>query len=161
MSDGQTRETTVTSSPSDDHSAIRSVHDRWVETNNRNPAETELTPGRVAIIRARLSDCTFDQVIRAVEACGDSPYHQGQNPSGNVYNDLEQHILCSREKVEWWLHRTPPVKSADTFDYDTFFDRWEEENRQPTREELLAEAHERRKRRQEREARENELTAVA
>ena len=54
---------------------------------------TLLDAKRVRAIKARLKDgYTVDDLYRAVDGCSMSPYHQGVNESGSIYDDIE--LIC-------------------------------------------------------------------
>jgi hypothetical protein len=68
------------------------VFEHWVRVFNKN-ARSVFKGKRAANVRARLKDkYTVDQLKTAVEGCKLSPHHQGQNPEGTVYDDLE--LIC-------------------------------------------------------------------
>jgi hypothetical protein len=73
----------------------------YLEQMNRN-STYKLTEKRRNKIKARLKDSTPTEIFNAIVACRDSPYHQGKNDSGKRYQDLSEHVLKSRDKVEWW-----------------------------------------------------------
>jgi hypothetical protein len=97
-----TAETTEDESPTF-KAEIQAVFDHYVTRSGRNPDQYRLTPKRRTCIRSRLKNFEPDALICAINACFDSPFHQGQNDRNQVYNSLELNILKSDEKVQWWL----------------------------------------------------------
>ena len=83
--------------------SVQAVFEAWRETLNH--PEAKLTPKRRKHVEARLRDgYTVEQLVAAINGCRASPYHQGENETGTVYDDLE--LICrSGEKVEAFLAR--------------------------------------------------------
>jgi uncharacterized phage protein (TIGR02220 family) len=73
----------------------------WRSKTKRD-SRTELTQKRLSTIRARLrSGWSVVDCKKAVDACCQSAWHNGDNPSGVKYNDV-QHIF-SPEQIEKWV----------------------------------------------------------
>lgn len=70
----------------------QAVFDHWRKVMNK-PAQTTLSPERLAKVRARLGDgYTVDQLCRAIDGCARSPHNMGANDRRTLYNDLE--LIC-------------------------------------------------------------------
>jgi hypothetical protein len=69
--------------------------------------EYQLTPSRRRTIRTRLTEYTPDALCLAIDRCRASPFHMGEmdKTNGATFNELDKHILKSKEKVEGWLRR--------------------------------------------------------
>ncbi len=77
------------------------VFRRWQEVMGHPQAK--LTPKRRRRIDARLAEgYCVEQLMSAIDGCRASPYHQGQNETATVYDDIE--LICrSGEKVEQFI----------------------------------------------------------
>lgn len=84
--------------------ALFSVFEHW-KSRLKHP-EAKLTPKRKARVRARLDEgYTVEQITQAIDGCASSPFHQGANDNGKVYDDLE--LICrSGEKLEQFIQVT-------------------------------------------------------
>lgn len=91
---------------------IREVYMFYCETFSKNPSRYKLTQAKRRKIKARLKDSTIEEIKNAILACKSSAYHNGQNESGMLYNDLLRNIITTREKVEWWNERYKKPKYA-------------------------------------------------
>lgn len=76
---------------------------------------------RIGVIVARLRDgYTVEQLKAAVDGCTRSPFHQGENDRGQVYDDLE--LICRADKVDRFIQiaqqpqaqRPPPEEQPPT-----------------------------------------------
>lgn len=101
--------------PSLDHARLRpptialqvmAVFDHWREVCGH--PDGKLTTKRRKAVDGRIRDgYTVEQLMAAIEGCRTSPWHQGANDRGKVYDDLE--LICrSGEKVEGFLDRRQP-----------------------------------------------------
>ena len=87
-------------------SQVQEVYRFYLSEMGLTPASYKLTRTRRAKIRTRLSEYTIDAIKTAIHACRSSPFHMGEDPrSPGICNDLIKNILCSEEKVEWWIRR--------------------------------------------------------
>lgn len=69
----------------------------------------KLTPKRKAKIVARLEDAGKEMCVRAIRACAQSSFHQGENET-EWSADLEAFILRNYEKVEEWSNKYQEVR---------------------------------------------------
>ena len=71
----------------------RRVFNAWVEATRRNPNRCKLTAARRNRINARLAE-GYDEgtLVTAIQGNQQSPWHQGDNPGGTVWDDLD--IIC-------------------------------------------------------------------
>ncbi len=73
----------------------------WVATFSKT-SRTQFTPERRARVRARLRDSTEDELRAAIRGCKASPFHMGENPTGNIHDDIT--LICrDRSKVEGFM----------------------------------------------------------
>lgn len=71
---------------------IKEVFQHWKSTMGKD-GKSKLTKKRESRVRARLSDgFSVAELCKAIDGCKASPYHQGGNPAGTVYDDLE--LIC-------------------------------------------------------------------
>jgi hypothetical protein len=83
---------------------VRAVFAHYLKVMGLNQGAYRLTASRRTTIRKRLTECEVDYLCAAIDACGKSAYHMGQNPANRPYNDIVKNILKSEEKVEWWVN---------------------------------------------------------
>ena len=82
----------------------------WRDKTGRDH-RTEFTQKRLSLIRARLAaGHSVEDLCRAVDACAQSAWHNGENPSGVRYNDT-QHIFTP-ERLERWLSLKQPAEAV-------------------------------------------------
>lgn len=87
----QTRPESLSSGKPDHSAAIRSVFAHWQERCEHPRAK--LDDKRKRLIRARLQDgYTVDDLTKAIDGCARSPFHQGDNKDGKVYDGLD--LIC-------------------------------------------------------------------
>jgi len=99
---------------------VREVCDYWKQTMGHPRAVTSPQTNRYRRVERMLRHFTVAQLCRAVDGCKRSPYHQGDNDTRTVYDDVE--LICrSVEKVETFIRfaEKPPKprrleRSADT-----------------------------------------------
>ena len=92
----------------------------WVLRTERT-GKVVFSPRREAKVLARLAEGrTVAELKLAIDGCQSSPFHQGQNETGTVHNDLE--LICrSAEKVEQFTRhatgkgRNPAAQMAHLF----------------------------------------------
>ena len=67
-----------------------------------------LTADRKAAVRRRLAEgYSIDEIKRAIDGCKASPFHQGENDAGAVYDDLT--LICrSGSKLEQFIGYLSP-----------------------------------------------------
>jgi len=74
-----------------------------------------LTADRKAAVRRRLAEgYSIDEIKRAIDGCKASPFHQGENDAGAVYDDLT--LICrSGSKLEQFIGYASrrPVRRPD------------------------------------------------
>lgn len=89
---------------------VREIFEFWKTTMNLNGG-TLLTPKREKVIKDRLGQgYTVARLKNAILGNHASAYHQGQNDSQTVYNDIE--LICrSGEKVEFFEQKYTPIRS--------------------------------------------------
>lgn len=85
--------------PADDRAPEQRVFDHWVALMGKNPRRTVLSPDRRKLIRKALELYDEDTLQLAIEGCACSAFHQGDNDSGALYNDIEL-ILRNARNVE-------------------------------------------------------------
>lgn len=99
--------------------SVREVFEYW-RTRTKH-LQAKLTPERDDRIRSRLKQgYTVDQIKRAIDGCLASPYHQGQNDKGAVYDSIE--LICrTGDKLEKFIGylgseaNAPPIQSPHVF----------------------------------------------
>ena len=86
--------------PSEDVSRIFSY---WQSALNHPTAK--LTAERKRKVEARLKEgYSVEQIIQAIDGCAASPFHRGQNDTGQVWDDLE--LICRNgSKLESFISR--------------------------------------------------------
>lgn len=101
---------TKTTSKTTNKDIVCEIFQFWKDTMKLN-GQTHLTPNRERAINARLKEgYTTDRIKRAILGCASSPYHQGQNDSKTVYNDIT--LICRNgEKVEFFEQK--PITKRD------------------------------------------------
>lgn len=82
------------------------VYAVWVAVMGKTGAAAKRSSAqgqkRLAMLRARLADgYTEAQIVAAVRGCAASPWHQGENPEGRRYDDLE--LICRPGKVDGFI----------------------------------------------------------
>jgi hypothetical protein len=83
----------------------------WRDKTGRDH-RTEFTQKRLSLIRARLAaGHSPADLCRAIDACSQSAWHNGENPSGVRYNDT-QHIFTP-ERLERWLSIRPQAAAGN------------------------------------------------
>ena len=82
-------------------STISQVFDYWRQSLGHPRAR--LTADRKAAVRRRLAEgYSVDEIKRAIDGCKASPFHQGDNEFGSVYDDLT--LICrSGSKLEQFI----------------------------------------------------------
>jgi hypothetical protein len=97
----ETNQETTTETSSENKAHL--VFEKWKVVMNHPSAR--LSKERLSKIEARLVDgFSVDDLTLAVAGCRASPYHQGQNDSGAVYDDIE--LICRDVKhVEQFIAR--------------------------------------------------------
>ena len=91
-------------SETDQNSEIRGVFEHWKTTNNK-PPNAKLTRKRKGKISARLAEgYSAEDLKRAIDGNKASDWHQGKNPNGTVYDDLEL-ILRDSGKVDMFASK--------------------------------------------------------
>lgn len=82
---------TPSSGKPDRSAEIQAVFSHWQDRCDHPRAK--LDDKRKRLIRARLKDgYTVDDLMRAIDGCARSPFHQGDNDGGKVYDDLG--LIC-------------------------------------------------------------------
>jgi hypothetical protein len=115
---------------------VQSVFEFWCLNLNKNKS-AKLTANRMKCIQARLKDgYTLDNIKRAIVGCSKSPYHQGQNDTGTVYDDLT--LICRNgEKLEQFMGITnnkppSPIAQPQKFNVTDYYAQqqkeWREQN---------------------------------
>lgn len=105
----RTKEHTSSSQAKNDKFAeqIKEVFQHWKSTMGKD-GKVKLTKKRESAVRARLSDgFSVAELCKAIDGCKVSPYHQGDNPAGTVYDDLE--LIC-RDDVR--VNRLAGIKDS-------------------------------------------------
>jgi hypothetical protein len=91
---------------------VRVFH-RWREVTGH--VDAKFTPKRERAVEGRLAQgYTVEQLFEAISGCKASPFHQGKNENGTVFDDLE--LICRNgEKVEKFLAiaRQAPQQTRD------------------------------------------------
>lgn len=112
---------TITDKDADSLSlAVDEIFDHWRKVMGKGDG-AKLTAGRRKAILGRLGDgYKIHDLLRAIDGCKASEFHQGKNDTGTVYDDLT--LICrSGEKVEFFRAKAPaePATPARTaFDPD-------------------------------------------
>ncbi len=125
--------TTLSSAP---RSTVREVFEYWRETMNHPQAK--LTPERERAVSARLRDgYTVEQIKQAIDGCGRSPFHRGENDRQQRYDDLT--LICRNgAKLESFIERGGTHEKPDGRSQASGGDNHAEAGgRQPTREERI------------------------
>jgi hypothetical protein len=88
-------------------SSVKAVFEYWREKTRH--VDAKLTREREVKIRERLEEgYTTDQLRAAVDGCGASSFHQGDNERGHRYDDIT--LICrSGSKVEQFIEMTKEV----------------------------------------------------
>jgi hypothetical protein len=95
-----------------DQGAIAIVFEHWQSVHNH--PDSRLSDARKKIINAALKDYTADQLCESISGYKLSPFHQGQNERGQVYDSIEL-MLKDAKRIDAGLGfaRNPPrVKTA-------------------------------------------------
>jgi len=82
-------------------SEVKEIFDHWAMVMNKG-SRAKLTPFRKTKINARLKE-GYPQadIIRAIDNCALNPWNMGENPNGNLYNDLT--LICRNgDKLEFY-----------------------------------------------------------
>jgi len=89
--------------PTGEATAINEVFAYWQLRMGHEASK--LDAKRVRAIKARLADgYTVGQLCQAVDGCKNSPYHQGQNDTRTLYDDIE--LICrDATKVDGFIKR--------------------------------------------------------
>jgi hypothetical protein len=82
-------------------SEVKDIFDHWVIVMNKG-SRAKLTPSRRTKIKARLKEgYPQSDIIRAIDNCALNPWNMGENPNGNLYNDLT--LICRNgDKLEFY-----------------------------------------------------------
>lgn len=89
-------------------SSVREIFDYWRNTLAHKKAK--LTPDRAAKIKARLREgYTVEQCKRAIDGCGSSAFHRGENDSGTLYDSIDL-IFRNGSKLESFIVKTQRLK---------------------------------------------------
>ena len=82
---------------------VEEIFSDWVDRFDKRRAK--LTPERRKVIQARLAEgYTKEEIKQAILGCSRSPFHRGENPNGNRYEDLT--LICqSGSKLEGFRDR--------------------------------------------------------
>lgn len=92
---------------------VREIFEYWQRTMDH--PQSKLIATRERAIAARLREgYTVDQVKAAIDGCRRSPFHQGQNDVGAVYDDLT--LICRNgAKLEQFiaLNKRPKNRTFD------------------------------------------------
>lgn len=90
----------------------RAVFDHWIAVTGRSEPKTRFTDERRRKVEARLREgYSVGDLCAAVDGCRLSPFHQGANESGTVYDELT--LICrSGSKVEEFRARLTTVPPA-------------------------------------------------
>lgn len=96
--EGKGKEGNISSSKAE----LTEVFDHWVARMGK-AGNAKFTKDRETKVRARIKEgYTVEQLKQAVDGCAESPWHQGENPNNQVYNDLE--LICrSGSQVEKFI----------------------------------------------------------
>lgn len=88
----------VPSTPSD---PVIEVFNHWVRVHKdgRRGPKAILTPKRRKLIEKAIDMYGVETCIMAIDGCKNSPWHQGENPSGKRYDSIEL-ILRDAQKIE-------------------------------------------------------------
>ena len=79
---------------------VKKVYDFYIKESGRNPKTYKLSKKRKQKIRARLKEFTIKQLSQAIQAVLNTPWNTGENPSGKLYIEIEDHIFRSYEQTE-------------------------------------------------------------
>lgn len=71
-------------------SRVLAVFEYW--QRRLNHPQAKLDGKRARLIQARLRDYTVEELKRAIEGCAASPFHMGQNDTGQVHDDIA--LIC-------------------------------------------------------------------
>lgn len=83
---------------------VQEIFDHWRHTLGHKKAK--LTPDRASKIKARLKEgYTVGECKRAIQGCGLSPFHRGENESGVLYDDISL-IFRNGSKLEFFIKLT-------------------------------------------------------
>lgn len=94
----------------------RKLFELWLTETGRNPNQNRLTTKRRGLVRARLKDgYTEEQLRQAIQGIAASPWHQGQNPSGQRY-DTFQFIFRDGENIEKGIERIAGASATGSTD---------------------------------------------
>ena len=88
------------------------MFEHWQSVHNH--PDSRLSDARKKIINAALKDYTADQLCESISGYKLSPFHQGQNERGQVYDSIEL-MLKDAKRIDAGLGfaRNPPrVKTA-------------------------------------------------
>lgn len=96
--------------PSED---VSRIFNHWQSTLNHPTAK--LTTERKKKVEARLKEgYSADQIIQAIDGCAASPFHRGQNETGQVFDDLE--LICRNgSKLEGFISRKENGNAATSY----------------------------------------------
>ncbi len=82
--------------------AVERLFAFWVTNTRRDAARTKLTGPRRAKLKQRLRDSSEEDIRKAIRGCMNSPFHTGENDTGNMHTDLV--LICrSRDKLESFI----------------------------------------------------------
>lgn len=111
LNENDLNESQVTTSPAP-ASPVAAVFAAWLEATGRT-SRTALDEKRRRLILRALDRYPLTDVIDAVRGWRHSPYHTGNNPTGQVYNDLGL-LLRDADHIERFrdLERQPPSPIA-------------------------------------------------
>lgn len=79
--------------------SIRIVFDYWVTRHHTRGPKPQLSSLRRRRIHDAIRNYDTDTCFHAIDGCLKSPWHMGDNPRGQKYNDISL-ILRSAEKIE-------------------------------------------------------------
>ena len=96
-------------SPCADLPEVKEIFDYWKAVMGKS-ARTRLTPDRAVKVRARLREgATVEQIKAAIDGCGKSSHHMGNNDTGTVYDDLT--LICrNASKLEFFANNINKVE---------------------------------------------------
>ena len=88
------------------------IFEYWCEVMKKSK-NTKFSPARRKKVKARLDDgFSVDDIKKAIKGCSKSKFHQGENPSRTVYNELT--LICRNvEKVEFFMECINVVEQVE------------------------------------------------
>lgn len=99
-----------TKAPPSPSGEVLSVFEYWQKVMGHNGAKLDVKRSKAIV--ARLKDgYTPEQLCRAVDGCKMSPYHQGQNDTRTIHDDIE--LICrDGPKVDGFIKKSEAVPTG-------------------------------------------------